>query len=123
MDSDNIYSDSRDRLLVDSGTKVTVPDMIVFERDGKVIGKLDAQLDFGDLAPELHQQTIQILGTLRRHIYQPSHLNYSVSFEKDSAQLSSSSSKPQPEAGDIMTEGFANNIHGKIVKFFRGLFS
>jgi len=55
------FTTSDTNLVVNTGSKVLLHDIVSFTQDGKTVGKLDATIDFSDLSPELHMNAIQIL--------------------------------------------------------------
>ena len=60
MDSQFIYTGPENN-IINNSTTVCLQDIVIFQRDGEIIGKLDAQIDFKDLAPELHGHAVQLL--------------------------------------------------------------
>ena len=70
MDSESMFTQSPStNVIVNHSTTVLLQDLLVFKRDGKVIGKLDATIDFKDLAPELHESAIKLLNRMPTTLY------------------------------------------------------
>ena len=72
MDSQSLYTTSSSNNIVNNSSTVVVKDVVSFKKDGQVIGKLDAEIDFKDLAPELHVHAIQLLQQMPRCLHLPS---------------------------------------------------
>ena len=53
-------------ITVPGGTVVTIKDALQIVQGGKVVGTLDAQYDFKDLAPEYHQTALQLVSKRTR---------------------------------------------------------
>ena len=53
-------------VTVPGGTIVTIKDALQIVQGGKMVGTLDAQYDFKDLAPEYHQTALQIISKRTR---------------------------------------------------------
>lgn len=97
-----VYLDLSESLICNSSSEVTVSNIITITRDGKVIGKLDAKLDFSELAPELHEDAIGLLCGMSLNYHLPPTLSrYTSSKSLDDK---------------LVREG----IIGKIKKFFMG---
>lgn len=70
-ESGSIYTTDNHNIVVPGGTEVTVKDIVVFERGGEVVGRLDAKCDFADLDPSLHQMAVSLLMGKRIRLHLP----------------------------------------------------
>jgi len=61
MDSNSPYITACCTNVITPSSTVVLPDVVKFKRDGKVVGRLSATIDFKDLDPELHHNAIQLL--------------------------------------------------------------
>lgn len=69
MDSELYFTAPNDELIINQSSTVLLQNVIVFKEGGKVVGKLDAQIDFKDLAPELHMSVIKLLNQMPVTLY------------------------------------------------------
>jgi len=50
-----------ENIIVMGTNKVVVKEAITFERNGKIVGALDAYYDFNELDPSLHQMALGLV--------------------------------------------------------------
>lgn len=57
----NYFTAPSDNIVQNLPPTVLLKDIVKFKRGSKVIGSIDAKIDFSDLSPELHQSALQLL--------------------------------------------------------------
>ena len=72
MDSNSPYITTSSTNIVNHSSTVVLQDVVKFKRDGEVIGRLSATVDFKDLDPELHQDAIRLLQQMPVCLYMQS---------------------------------------------------